>query len=102
MTPLPDSNVLLRYLLGDNPAQSPAAEELFEKVRAGREKALILESVLVECVYVLCKYYRVPRGEAAARLSVLLHYRGIVNTDTNELVRALAIFEKGKLDLVDC
>ena len=102
MTVLPDTNVILRYLIGDNPAQARAAGEFFEKVRTGREKALILESVLVECVYVLVKYYRVPRDETAARLSALLHYRGIANGDTRQILRALELFAEGKLDIVDC
>ncbi len=53
--------------------------DLFEKVRSGAAKALILESVLVECVYVLVKFYKVPRGEAAGKLEAILGYKGIVN-----------------------
>ena len=102
MTVLPDTNVILRYLIGDIPAQARAAGEFFEKVRTGKEKALILESVLVECVYVLVKYYRVPRDEAATRLAALLRYRGIENDDARELIRALGSFGQGKLDIVDC
>jgi predicted nucleic-acid-binding protein len=102
MTALPDTNVILRYLLEDNPAQSATAAELFENVRTGKEKALILESVLVECVYILCKYYNVPRVDTALRLTSLLNYRGITNPDAAELIRALSLFARGTLDIVDC
>ena len=53
---LPDTNVILRYLLADVPEQFTTAKEFFEKVRTGVEPAVISESVLVECLYVLTKF----------------------------------------------
>jgi len=47
---LPDTNVVLRYLLQDVPDQYGRAEKVFEDVRTGKAKAVILESVLVDCV----------------------------------------------------
>lgn len=67
---LPDTNVLLRYLLRDDAAQYAKAEAFFADIRIGKEKAVILESVLVECVYILIKFYKVPRGETADILSL--------------------------------
>ena len=100
---LVDSNVILRYLLADEPRQHEKASKFFEKVRVGSEKAVILESVLVECVYVLTKFYKVPRVETSARLRELLRYRGIANADLEELLEALSLFaEKSSLSIVDC
>jgi len=100
---LPDTNTILRYLLGDEPRLYEKAAKVFEKVRTGEEKVVILESVLVECVYVLMKFYKVPKKEASAKLQELLHYRGVMNDDRDELVEALSTFaEKSSLDIVDC
>ncbi len=99
---LPDTNVVLRYLLKDIPDQYEKSAEFFEKVRRGTERAVILESVLVECVYILLKFYRVPKGEAAASLTGLLHYRGVVNRDKDAMVEALRVFAESNLDVVDC
>jgi len=100
---LPDTNVILRYLLADDPVLYEKADRLFEKIRVGSEKAVILESVLVECVYVLTEFYKVPKAEAAARLKDLLLYKGITNGDKEELIEALNIFSgKDPLDIVDC
>ena len=100
---LPDTNTILRYLLGDEPRLYEKAARFFEKVRVGEEKAVILESVLVECIYVLTKYYKVPKKEASAKLKELLHYRGFINDDRDELIEALTVFaEKSSLDIVDC
>lgn len=100
---LPDTNTILRYLLRDEPRLYEKAAKILEKVRTGEEKVIILESVLVECIYVLTKFYKVPKKEASAQLKDLLHYKGVANDDRNELIEALTTFaEKPSLDIVDC
>lgn len=100
---LPDTNTILRYLLGDEPRLYEKAAGFFEKVRVGEERAVILESVLVECVYVLTKFYKVPKGEASAKLKELLRYKGMANDDGDELIEALTTFaDNPSLDIVDC
>lgn len=99
---IPDTNAIVRYLLGDHPTFSSQAEEFFTRVRTGEQKVLILESVIAETIYVLTKAYRVPREKAAAGLMGLLNYRGVGNKDRSALLDALALFRSGKLDIVDC
>lgn len=99
---LPDTNVVLRYLLRDNAGQYAQAEEFFEKVRIGVVKAVILEGVLLECLYILTKFYKVPRGEATDALIILMQYKGIANADQQELIEALRLFAGQNLDAVDC
>lgn len=99
---LPDTNSILRYLLADNKDLHEKARALFEKVRSGEEAVLLLESVLVECVYVLVKFYRVPRQEAAGALRGFIAYRGVTNSDKKELTDALTLFCNTTLDIVDC
>ena len=101
-TSLPDTNFILRYLLRDNEEHFAEAADFFEKVRVGSKLALISESVLVECLYVLTKHYKVPRVEAAGTLGGLLIYKGIVNSDSDVLTKALATFAESTLDPVDC
>lgn len=100
-TLLPDTNVILRYLLQDDESQHAKAAALFEAVRQGIRRAVILEGVLVECVYVLLKFYNVPRKDICTQLQGLLHYKGIINPDTDDLVEALKIFAETKFDIVD-
>jgi predicted nucleic-acid-binding protein len=99
---LPDTNYILRYLLHDNEVHFAEASEYFEKVRVGKESALISESVLVECLYVLTKHYKVPRVEAAKSLGGILLYKGIVNSDRDVITKALRLFAESALDPVDC
>lgn len=46
----------------------------------------------MECVYVLTKFYKVPKKDASAKLYELLRYRGVMNDDRDELVEALTTF----------
>lgn len=71
------------------------------QVLNGASKAVILEGVLVECVYILTKIYKVPRKKAAVRLADLLLYKGIQNRDREELRAAQHLFAEKNLDIVD-
>ena len=99
---LPDTNILIRYLMRDDEALYLRAKEFFDKVKEGSTKAVILESVIVECVYILTKIYNAPRNKAAQSLIDILHYKGIANLDRTELIRALTLFYERNIDIVDC
>ena len=99
---LPDTNVIIRYLVEDDTVLYAKAKEFFDKVKQGSVKAVILESVIAECVYVLTKIYKVPRERAASSLIDVLRYKGIANDDQQELIRALSLFSDQGLDIVDC
>ncbi|HEX9020845.1 MAG TPA: PIN domain-containing protein [Nitrospirota bacterium] len=99
---LPDTNIIIRYLVADDPSLHAKASDFFDKVRHGIVKAVILESVVAESIYVLTKIYKVPRDRAADSLSALLRYKGIANDDQLELIHALSLFAERGLDIVDC
>ena len=99
---LPDTNIIVRYLVKDNITLYTKAKDFFDKVRDGSEKAVILESVIAECIYVLTKIYQVPKDKASNSLIDILHYKGIANDDQKELIRALTIFLESDVDIVDC
>jgi predicted nucleic-acid-binding protein len=88
--------------LRDIPAQFEEASVFFEQIRTGKKKMIFLESVLVECVYILTRYYKVPKKEAAEALAGLLQYKGVVNRDKAALAAALALYAANNLDPVDC
>jgi predicted nucleic-acid-binding protein len=94
--------VLIRYLVRDNESLFGKAKDFFDQVKAGSVRAVILESVIAECIYILTKIYKVPRNEAAESLIDILRYKGIANHDQRELIRALALFSERNLDIVDC
>jgi predicted nucleic-acid-binding protein len=101
-TYLIDTNIILRFLLGDEPAQTRSATELMSKVDEGKVSVEIKDFVLVETVWVLETSCRVPRKEIADTLINLLNLSGIVNANRSMLIQALLSFKETKIDLVDC
>ena len=97
-----DTNVVLRYLLGDHPEFCSKAEAFMLDVSNGIKKAEILDVVIVECIYVMEKYYGIPRNEIVEKLSGILSFSGIVNPDRSEILEALLKYENSNNDIVDC
>lgn len=58
--------------------------------------------MLVECVYVLTTFYKVPRSETAEILSRLLAYKGVINEGIKEMTESLTMFADSTIDIVDC
>ena len=97
-----DTNIILRYLLDDHKKHSPKARTFMAKVSEGTKKAEIFDVVIVECIYVMEKYYQIPRNEISMKLSGILNFSGIVNPDRSELLEALLKYNDSNIDIVDC
>ncbi len=104
--PLPvhllDTNVILRYLIGDEPPLASRAAALMERVERGDEVILITEEVLTETVWTLESYYRVPRSAIGERLTALLSVDGVQVSSRETLSQALQFYSSGRADFVDC
>ena len=48
-----DTNVILRYLTGDDPEKAEACYQLFQRVNSGEETLITCEAIIAEVVYVL-------------------------------------------------
>jgi predicted nucleic-acid-binding protein len=97
-----DTNVILRYLLGDHKRFSPKAEAFMQDVANGLKKAELTSVVVTECVYVMDKFYEIPKNEIVDKLSRILNIKGIVNADKSEMLDALIKYENSGTDIVDC
>ncbi len=100
---IPDTNVILRYLLADNEEQYREISPFFTELRDGRQKAVIPAEVILETFYVLTKVYAVPPREAAGALRDLMLYKGVENKDKKLILEALDRFDRNPgLSLLDC
>ncbi len=96
-----DTNGLLRYLLADHAEHYQRASDFMEEVKQGTQRAFLAESVLTECVFVLQKFYKVPRERISYELMALLNYQGIEVDNLNVCRLALKLFGENKVDIVD-
>jgi predicted nucleic-acid-binding protein len=97
-----DTNVILRYLLDDHSTQSRRAAIFMADIYSGKIQAEIPAFVLAECVYVMDKYYQIPRAEIADKLKKLILFSGIVNSDKAILLNSLIKYEESGIDISDC
>ena len=99
---LPDTNTILRYLLQDHPELSARANEYWESVREGNTSAVLTEGVVMECVYVLQRFYKVPREKITHQINTLLSYKGLRKEGIIVFSKALEIYQLKNIDFVDC
>ncbi len=96
-----DTNVLVRFLVEDDKAQTAAAVALVKRAVAADEGLFVTDIVLCEVVWVLRYSYEVPRLEIVHALEQLVHARHLAFATPDVLARALAAFSSGKGDFAD-
>ncbi|HEV3273182.1 MAG TPA: PIN domain-containing protein [Candidatus Methylacidiphilales bacterium] len=96
-----DANVLVRFLVQDDPKQSAAATALFQKAER-REAALHLDALAVaETVYVLTGRYGRSRTEVANAILAIIQNAGIETIEAEVVVDALRRFAAFNVDFSD-
>ena len=96
-----DTNVLVRYLVEDDKAQSAAAASAIDRAVAKGEELFVSDIVLCETAWVLAGSYKVSRAVIATTLRDLLHAKHLAFASPDELTRALDAFVRGKGDFAD-
>lgn len=93
MSVLLDTNVVLRYLTRDPPAQATRGETFLRRSR----ELVLLEIVVAEMVYVLDSVYGWPRQRTAEAIRSLLALPSIVAQGREVLLRAADVYEHTKI-----
>jgi len=97
-----DTNVLVRYIVQDDPVQSPLATQLIEQECSTEIPGFIGLVVLVELVWVSESCYGARRAEVAVLLRRMLSIRQLVVQEAETVWQALRQFETSKADFSDC
>ena len=96
-----DTNVLVRYLMQDDAAQSALATRCIESLRPDAP-GFVSSIALVELNWVLATAYRLSREQVAQACEALLSAREIIVQDAETAWRALRLFRSSTADLADC
>ena len=82
MTPRPflDTNIILRYYLGDNLVHSPRSRTLINAIRDGERTVQISDTVVFEVVFTLEKVYHTPRADIREGVLPVIMLPGIFFT----------------------
>jgi predicted nucleic acid-binding protein len=90
-----DTNIIIRYLTGDDQVKSDACFALFQRVVRGEETLFTSETIVAEVAYVLSSSrgpYGITHGEIRDRLLPILALRGIRFPQKSVCLRALDIY----------
>ena len=90
-----DTNVLVRFLVDDDPAQSRRARSLIE-----RHPIRLTNTVILEAAWVLSSIYGFDRARILVALTDVLGLEHVTPDDPSAVAQALAWFEAG-LDFAD-
>ena len=96
-----DTNVLVRFLVQDEPLQAQLAELDISKAVARNERILIQPVVLCELVWVLETAYDIRRVEVAETLERILRTAQFEIPRKEAVWGALSDYRSGKADFAD-
>ena len=97
-----DTNVLIRWLVGDDDAQTARVEVLFETAQAEGSVFLVPCTVALEVEWVLRSRYRFAKPAVLQAFNALLETRELDFQHEDALERALHRYCEGSADFADC
>lgn len=96
-----DTNVLVRYIAQDDPAQSRRATELIERQLGPDNPGFVSLIVLVETSWVLKRAYRLSDSILAAAIERILQIDALVVQSEQDVFIAMIALKEGKGSFAD-
>jgi len=96
-----DTNVVIRYLVQDDPVQAGVANRIFEEELSASNKGHICPVVLCEIVWVLLRCYKQQKVKIQEVVRTLLLAENIELQHRDAVWKALREFELGDADFSD-
>ena len=97
-----DTNVLVRWILDDEPRQAARVQRLFEKVREQQLPLFVPSTVMLELEWVLRSRYEFDKSTVLGTFNALLETQELEFQDEPALERALSLYRQGSADFADC
>jgi predicted nucleic-acid-binding protein len=96
-----DTNLFLRYLTNDVPAQADAVEQLLHRAAAGDIVLVINSLVIAEIVWTLESYYGLARDSIKGKILAILNTPGIEAAEGDLLLQAIFWYADKNIDFID-
>lgn len=95
-----DTNVILRFLVGDDPLLWEKAKDIFKEAEEGKRSLLIKPLVIAEVCFVLESFYKKERNEIASSMEILLSQKWLNVEDRKPLLN-MWLWYRRKFHFVD-
>jgi predicted nucleic-acid-binding protein len=96
-----DTNLFLRYLTNDVPAQADAVERLLHRASDGEIVLVINSLVVAEIVWTLESYYGLTRDSVKDKILAILNTPGIETAEEDLLLQAIFWYADKNIDFID-
>ena len=96
-----DTNVLVRYLVADEPAQAKRAAAIVDRARDDEESIHLSQIALCELVWVLAGAYDAAKKDILYTLNLLSDDSLFICDDPSRVRRAIDRFAEGSADFSD-
>jgi predicted nucleic-acid-binding protein len=97
-----DTNVLVRWIVDDDPRQATRVQRLFEEVRELRSPLFVPSTVMLELEWVLRSRYKLDKAAVLGAFNALLETQELEFQDEPALERALSLYRQSSADFADC
>ena len=101
MVYLLDTNIIIRFLVGDHKEHLAKSIEIFKNIETAKIQVEILDGVFMEAFFVLTKFYKLPKIDVINDLKTILSLNGVINNNKTILYETLNIIENRNIDFVD-
>lgn len=96
-----DTNILLRFLMQDDPQQSQKVNRLIARLSISQPGYISL-IVLAELAWVLRNVYRVKKVDILRALWILARVNNLVLEQAGAVLKAIHLFRTSSADFADC
>ena len=96
-----DTNVVVRYIMQDDPKQARLASALIEKLTVDDPGFVPLVGI-IELVWVLSSSFELARAQITSALEILLQIKEIQVERAEVVWRALRVYRDSSADFADC
>jgi|SRR5271167_1594920 len=96
-----DTNVILRFMLGDDETRHEQAKRLFHQAIDGEVRLLLPTLVLAQVVWTLESFYQASRRYITNVLDALLATPGVISLEPRVIRRCVEIYSAYNVEIVD-
>ena len=96
-----DANIILRFVLANDPELSPKAEIIFKKIEQGKAKIQITLLAFSEVVFTLERAYKMPKAEITQKLLSLLQLNNLKFEKQDMLPAVFEYYHEKNISFID-
>jgi uncharacterized protein len=96
-----DTNLFLRFLTNDVPAQADAVEKLLRQAEQNKIQLVTNSMVIAEIVWTLESYYESERKDIQNKILAILNTSGLEISESELILKAIIWYAEKNVDFID-